>query len=263
MLTFLIFGLLIGSFSNVIIHRLPIKINNLNKKEINLFVPRSHCPNCEKTIPWIDLIPILSWVLLKGKCRFCKTKISMRYPIVELVHGLSWLMISFNHDPIDALIWSMVISIIINLAIIDRLSYLLPNVLIYPFALSGIVVSATRTQLITVEQAVAGAIFGYLLLFTIGKYFEKLKEKVVLGGGDVKYVGALGAWFGPINLPYILIIASGLAIIVVLIEKIIKKQSMNEIKNKYVPFGVYLSVAGFILYIYYYGFIARNFFYEH
>lgn len=263
MLEFLIFGLLMGSFSNVIIHRLPIKINNLNKKEINLFFPRSHCTACEKTIPWIDLIPILSWILLKGKCRSCKTKISIQYPIVELVHGLSWFMISFNHDPIDALVWSIAISIIINLAIIDRLFYLLPNVLIYPLALSGIVVSATRTQLITVEQSVAGSIFGYLLLFIIGKYFEKIKKKIVLGGGDVKYVGALGAWFGPINLPYILIMASGLAIIVVLIEKIVKKQSMKEIKNKFIPFGVYLSVAGFILYIYYYGFIVRNFFYEY
>jgi prepilin signal peptidase PulO-like enzyme (type II secretory pathway) len=205
-------------------------------------------------------MPILSWLILRGKCRFCNTAISIQYPIVELTHAIAWGIISTNHNFPDALIWCTFTSIIINLAIIDGKYFLLPNILVYPLALTGLIVSTTQIQLVNFYQSISGGILGFLILYVVGKYYEKKKGRVVLGGGDAKYVGALGTWFGAISIPYLLIIASSIAITAAIIELIIKRQKIDNFQNKMIPLGVYLSVGALILYSYNYAAIYHKIF---
>lgn len=261
MLSFILIGLLVGSFSNVLIERLPKIIKENQKQKLNLFFPRSHCPQCKNTIAWYDLIPVLSWIILKRKCRYCKVKISIQYPVIEIAHALAWAIVSSNHNTNDAVIWCVFISIAINLAIIDTKHFLLPNVLIYTLAATGLILSTTQIQLINLQESITGGTLGYLILYIVGKYYQKIKGKVILGGGDVKYVGALGTWFGPISIPYILIIASCTAITVTVAIQLIKKKSLNDLKNQFIPLGLYLSISALIMYCYHFGIFSHSFSY--
>jgi leader peptidase (prepilin peptidase)/N-methyltransferase len=132
--------------------------------------------------------------------------------------------------------------------------------LVYPLALTGLIVSTTQIQLVNFYQSISGGILGFLILYVVGKYYEKKKGRVVLGGGDAKYVGALGTWFGAISIPYLLIIASSIAITAAIIELIIKRQKIDNFQNKMIPLGVYLSVGALILYSYNYAAIYHKIF---
>ncbi len=257
-----IIALLIGSFLNVVIYRLPRMLQtawrtecelllNLkksappNKPLFNLFLPRSSCTQCQKVIPFWHNIPILSFILLKGRCCFCKTAISWQYPIVEFICLIlslaAGLWFGFNPLLIFALcfIW-----ILICLAGIDLHHQLLPDELTLGLLWIGLLAN-TQHLFIPLSDAVLGAVSGYLVLWCAMKLFYLCTKKIGMGHGDFKLLAALGAWFGWALLPFILLTASLIGAVAGLIYLKATKQS----KETPIPFGPFLCLSGlFVLF---------------
>ncbi|MGB5444006.1 MAG: A24 family peptidase [Psychromonas sp.] len=267
-----IFGLLIGSFLNVVIYRLPVMMMrewqaecadsfpdaniNVEQERFNLVLPRSRCPTCNHLIGSTENIPVLSWLFQKGRCKHCACKISIRYPGIELLTALLSLVVAyvipFGWPLLFALIFTWVL---ISLTFIDFDTMLLPDQLTLPLLWLGLLinVSGTFTDL---SSAVLGATFGYLTLWSIYWLFKLLTGKEGMGYGDFKLLAALGAWFGWQALPLIIILSSfagaiiGIAIIVTSADK----------KSRPMPFGPYLAVAGWVFLVY--GDALSNFYYS-
>lgn len=253
-------GLLVGSFLNVVIYRLPKMMERQWAQELakaqtpagdqkippafNLLVPRSSCPHCGQTIQWLDNIPVLSYLLLKGRCRNCQHTISPRYPLVELSAGLfcAWCTHKFGLTLV-ALAWSGFGLALITLALIDWDTTLLPDDITLPLLWAGLISSISGWTGIPLEQAVWGAISGYLSLWIIFQAFKLLTGKEGMGYGDFKLFAALGAWLGwPALIPLILM-ASILGAVIGIAMKF--RQSLRE--GVYVPFGPFLAGAGMVL----------------
>ncbi|WP_288841752.1 A24 family peptidase [uncultured Deefgea sp.] len=252
-----VLGLLIGSFLNVVIHRLPIMMEREFKQECtallaepmpipaakyNLVVPRSACPKCGHQITALENIPILSWLLLRGQCRQCKNKISARYPLVELMTalisgGLAWHF-GYSAPLIGALILAW---FLITLIMIDADTYLLPDSLTLPLIWIGLIFNSF-SAFTSLESAVYGAITGYMSLWLVYWAFKLLTGKEGMGYGDFKLLAALGAWFGWSMIPMIILLSSfaGAAIGIVMVL------GQNRGWNKPMPFGPYLGVAGLL-----------------
>ncbi len=255
-----ILGLLIGSFLNVVIYRLPkimerqwaAECAELCGKEVeegqpfNLVVPRSACPHCGHAIAWYENIPVISYALLRGKCSSCKAGISVRYPVVELVtaglfavagatYGITW----------TGLAWSAFSAALVALFLIDFDTQLLPDDLNYPLLWLGLLVSALGLG-VPLKSAVLGAVLGYLSLWSVFQVHHFLTGKVGMGHGDFKLLAALGAWFGAEYLVAIILLSSlvGSVLGVVLIV-------VGRIANKDIPiaFGPFLAGAGLLLFI--------------
>jgi general secretion pathway protein O len=246
---YFIYGLTIGSFSNVLITRLPIMIQNQKKLEYNLINPPSQCMECKEDIEWKDLIPVLSWMVLRGKCRKCKAKISYKYPLIELIHGIIWGLMSEYHLGIEIIIWSIFISTCLNLAYIDAKHMLLPNVLTYFLIFSGLLVSIVHPQIVGMKESILGGLSGFTLFYILDLAYKKMKNKIALGGGDIKYICGIGVWFGVLNLPTILLIASISAIGATLIKMALTRKSMGTISEQQIPFGVYITASAIIMYL--------------
>ncbi|MCB5197231.1 prepilin peptidase [Deefgea salmonis] len=252
-----VLGLLIGSFLNVVIHRLPIMMEREFKQECtallnepisipaakyNLVVPRSACPKCGHQITALENIPILSWLLLRGQCRQCKNKISARYPLVELMTalisgGLAWHF-GYSAPLIGALILAW---FLITLIMIDADTYLLPDSLTLPLIWIGLIFNSFSV-FTSLESAVYGAIAGYISLWLVYWAFKLITGKEGMGYGDFKLLAALGAWFGWSMIPMIILLSSfaGAAIGIVMVL------GQNRGWNKPMPFGPYLGVAGLL-----------------
>jgi leader peptidase (prepilin peptidase)/N-methyltransferase len=252
-----IFGLTIGSFLNVVIYRLPIMLetkwrqnclqflkldDEASPKIFNLFLPRSHCPHCKKTICMMNNIPLLSFILQKGHCNHCKQKISVRYPLVELMTaGVSVLIFwqfGFNLIFLFATIFSCAL---IVLMFIDVDHQILPDEITLPLMWLGLLVNLPAT-FISIDAAVIGAIVAYLTLWSINFTFKYIAKKEGMGYGDFKLAAALGAWCGISCLPFIFLLASFLGLLVSLTRIALQKQE----RTLPIPFGPYLSIAGFI-----------------
>ncbi|NTS76573.1 prepilin peptidase [Catenovulum sp. SM1970] len=260
-----IFSLLVGSFLNVVIHRLPImlerewfcecrdlladELNNKGKdnqkkqqETYNLVLPNSTCPKCKSSIkPWQN-IPIISWLVLRGKCANCDNPISVRYPLVELLTGLAGAFAAwhfgFGLAAIAALIFTFML---ISLTFIDLDKMLLPDQITLPLLWLGLLININST-FVTLESAVIGAALGYLSLWSIFWLFKLITGKEGMGYGDFKLLAALGAWMGyQALLPIILISSFVGAILGILIMKF-----QNEGESKPIPFGPYLAIAGWI-----------------
>jgi len=257
----LVLGLLIGSFLNVVIYRLPLAMmaswrkecqeflqsqkdeeQNLSEKDLNIVFPPSHCPSCKADIkPWQN-IPIISYILLRGKCANCKTRISPRYPIIELTTGiLSAFCIyhfGFNTSGALALIltWSL-----IALTMIDVDHQLLPDSITLPLLWLGLIINsyAVFTDL---QSALFGAVFGYAVLWSVYWLFKIIIGKEGMGFGDFKLLAALGAWMGWQMLPLIVILSSMVGAVIGIAGIIIGGKD----KNIPIPFGPYLAIAGWI-----------------
>lgn len=256
-----VLGLAIGSFLNVVIHRLPRMMENewrtqcaeLEGRELsdtgryNLLAPRSRCPSCETPIRARDNIPVLSWLLLGGKCAACKATISPRYPIVEaLTACLSALVawkFGFGWTAGCALVLTWVL---IALVFIDADTTLLPDDLTLPLLWLGLL--ANLMQLVpgvTLRDAVLGAVTGYLVLWCIYWAFKLATGKEGMGYGDFKLLAALGAWMGwKALLPIVLL--SSVVGAVVGIALIVLARRGREVP---IPFGPYLATAGFIVFM--------------
>lgn len=252
-------GLCVGSFLNVVIYRLPIIIKNqvvrdhmtlsqslVLETKINLCLPRSFCPNCRQNIPYRFNIPILGFLLLKGKSTCCNKPISSHYLLVELVTCLLSMALTLHFGGTVQLVAGLVFSwAAIVLFFIDSKEQLLPDLLTIPFLWIGLVFNIFET-FTSLSSAVLGSIFGYLFFFLVAGIFKLIRKVEGIGRGDFKFFAMLGAWFGWQSLPAIAFIASCCGLIFA-ISSIIMIKKMNY--HTPIPFGPFLVIAGFIILI--------------
>ena len=247
-------GLCIGSFLNVVIHRLPLMLERgwrldsaemLGVKvevppELTLAKPRSRCPACGHPIAWHENIPVLSWLRLRGKCSACGAGISARYPLVEILTGLLFAATAsrFGTQP-ATLLWCAFVGVLVALAGIDWDTTLLPDNMTLPLLWAGLVAAALGLT-IPLKSALWGAVAGYLSLWTVYWLFKKATGKEGMGYGDFKLLAALGAWLGLQMVLPIVLAASVLGALV----GIAMKMSGALREGRYVPFGPFLAGAG-------------------
>ena len=254
-----LFSLLVGSFLNVLIHRLPIMLERSWRQEYqdyfaegdelpaqaepyNLFLPRSACPHCGHQITALENIPLLSWLLLKGRCSSCQHPISARYPLVELLCALASVTVAFYYPPGWALAGALLLTwILLALTFIDFDKLLLPDQLTLPLLWVGLLLNLSQ-QFVPLADAVIGAIAGYMVLWSIYWAFKLLTGKEGMGYGDFKLLAALGAWLGWQSLPLILILSSCVGAILGITLVVMRRHQ----QSKPMPFGPYLAIAGWI-----------------
>ncbi len=248
----MIFSLMIGSFLNVVIHRLPIMMQREWDAEItgakatdrfNLMTPDSKCPHCMSDIKWYQNIPVISYILiLKGKCANCNEPISKRYPLVELLSAIISIPLVYTFGVNEITLYALVFSwVLIALTFIDLDHFLLPDKLTLPLLWMGLLLNVNNT-FATLESAVYGAAAGYLSLWSIYWIFKLVTGKEGMGYGDFKLLAALGAWMGITALPLIILLSSVSGIVIALILAVVHKKPLD----KPIPFGPYLTIAGFI-----------------
>ncbi len=238
----LVLGLILGSFYNVCVFRYLA--------EESIVSPGSHCPKCGHVLSWWENIPLLSYLLLLGRCRKCKVHISLQYPIVELLSGLWALGLAFKFGPSMVWVLFMVIGgILIVASFIDFEAYILPDILTLP----GAVIALAGAYFIlrpalgvpTLEQSVIGALSGAGVFLLLQRLFRKLKGREGLGTGDIKLMLMIGALAGWMALPIIIIISAVSALVASLFYMF---RSKGQALQTMVPFGPFLSL-GLMLYI--------------
>jgi leader peptidase (prepilin peptidase)/N-methyltransferase len=258
-----LFGALVGSFLNVIIYRLPIMMenqwrtdyeelknennqstleNNTERLKFNLAIPRSRCQNCQHQILWYENIPVISFLSLKGCCSNCKTKISIRYPIIEIITAGIFFYCFYNWGfNLQAATWCIFSSALITLAFIDWDTTLLPDDITLPLVWLGITCTLLGFNDLSLASSVSGAVLGYMSLWMIYWIFKIVTKKEGMGYGDFKLFAALGAWFGVNALLPIILISSIIGAIIGIGMKFQK----NLRPGGYIPFGPFLVIAGF------------------
>lgn len=248
-------GLLIGSFLNVVIYRLPVMLearwqaecadmqgkNLPEKAPFSLLVPRSRCQSCGHQLAWFENIPVLSYLVLRGRCRHCQAGISLRYPLVELATGLLFLWCGWQWGATaTGLAWCGFCAALVALGMIDWDTTLLPDDLTLPLLWAGLALAALQLGSVTLNDAFWGAVGGYLSLWGVYWAFKLVTGKEGMGYGDFKLFAALGAWFGWQALIPIILMASVIGAVV----GIVMKFSKNLREGGYVPFGPFLAGAG-------------------
>lgn len=252
-----IFGLLVGSFLNVVAYRLPLQLQSAWRREsldflgmepepdtsrLNLVFPASRCPSCEAPIKAWQNIPVVSYLILKGRCHSCSTPISIQYPTLELLSGLLTMAAIYTFGLTSAGILAVLfIWILIALTGIDCNHRLLPDTLTLPLLWLGLLVNVGGT-FTDLSSAVIGAVAGYLCLWSVFWLFKLVTGKDGMGYGDFKLLAALGAWVGWQQLPLIILLSSLTGAVIGALGIIIRGRD----KQASIPFGPYLSVAGFI-----------------
>jgi leader peptidase (prepilin peptidase)/N-methyltransferase len=256
-LCLLCLGLLVGSFLNVVIYRLPLMMEARWRKDccelleieqekqaapLTLATPNSHCPHCGKAIrPWHN-IPVLSYLFLAGKCADCGAGISLRYPAIELTTGLMTLALAWHFDLSPALLGAVLFTwAMIALTMIDIDHKLLPDDITLPLLWLGLLFNLGDTY-VSLADAVIGAMLGYLVLWGVYWAFKLLTGKEGMGYGDFKLLAALGAWLGWQALPMIILLSSLVGAVCGMALMLIKGRG-REIP---IPFGPYLAAAGWI-----------------
>ena len=250
-----LFGLLIGSFLNVVIYRLPKMLEREwaagcaelsgqplpEQKPFNLLVPRSRCQACGHQIRWYENIPVLSYLALRGKCSACGTAISIRYPMVELVTGLLFAWCVWRWGPnLSGGMWCLFAAMLVAMTLIDWDTTLLPDVLTLPLLWAGLIAADLRWIPVPLSDAVWGAVAGYMSLWLVYWAFKLATGKEGMGFGDFKLFAALGAWFGWQALVPIILMASVIGAVVGIVMKL--NSSLRE--GGQIPFGPFLAMAG-------------------
>jgi leader peptidase (prepilin peptidase)/N-methyltransferase len=249
-------GLLLGSFLNVVIYRLPKMMEQQwatecaefsgehtpeERAPFNLLVPRSRCQQCGHQIAWYENVPIVSYVFLRGKCSACKTPISIRYPLVELATGGLFFFCAWRWGwTVTALAWCGFSAAVLALAMIDWDTTLLPDDITLPLLWAGLLAAALNWTNVPLTVSLWGAVGGYLSLWLIYWAFKLLTGREGMGYGDFKLFAALGAWFGWTALVPIILMASVIGAIV----GITMKFTSGLRDGGYVPFGPFLAGAG-------------------
>lgn len=251
-----ILGLLIGSFLNVVIHRMPIMMQREmdsffasehgkpepHPERYNLLVPRSACPHCGHQITALENIPVVSWLVLRGKCSSCKAPISARYPAIEaltglLSAGLAWHF-GLGLTGAATLLFGW---LLIAMTFIDLDTQLLPDDLTYPLLWLGLLVNV-KGLFVPLQDAVLGAAAGYLALWSVYWLFKLVRGKEGMGYGDFKLLAALGAWMGWQMLPAIILLSSVVGALVGIGIMIASRMGFDH----KIPFGPYLAGAGLL-----------------
>jgi leader peptidase (prepilin peptidase)/N-methyltransferase len=255
-----LFGLLFGSFLNVVIHRLPKMMQRESDNYVaaesgkqlphtdryNLMVPRSACPHCKHQITAMENIPVLSYLVLRGRCSHCKTPISPRYPAVEALTGaLSAVMIWHFGSGWAGLSTLLFLYALIAMTFIDFDTQLLPDDLTYPLLWAGLIMNINGT-FVPLRDAVIGAAAGYLVLWSIYWLFKLATGKEGMGYGDFKLLAALGAWMGWTMLPTIILLSSVVGAMVGIALIVFARHG----RNNPIPFGPYLAAAGLVAMLY-------------
>lgn len=256
-----VFSLLIGSFLNVVIYRLPKMLEQGWKREcrefladelakpvrsdeaiITLSTPSSSCPACQHKIRFYENIPVLSWLFLRGKCSQCKAKIALRYPLVELTTAILSVVIAANFGVTYTTLFLLILTWgLICLTLIDLDHMLLPDQITMPLLWLGLIVNIGGT-IVPLSDAVIGAIAGYMSLFSIFWLFKLITGKEGMGHGDFKLVALFGAWLGWQLLPLLILMASAVGAVIGISLMVFK----NHQREQAIPFGPYLAVAGWI-----------------
>lgn len=235
----LAFGLVLGSFLNVCIYRIPIKKS--------IAFPASHCPECSEKIRFYDNIPVLSYVILGGKCRKCRTPIPMRYPLVELITGLLTvaLFIRFGLSVQLFLFLAFSASLVV-ITFIDLQHKIIPDVISLPGIVVGLICSIFGFTGIQWHESLVGMVAGGGCLFLVGILFEWITGKEGMGGGDVKLLAMIGAWMGWRGLPYIVLMSSLTGAVIGGISLLIARSGMRT----KIPFGPFLSLGALVYFFF-------------
>jgi len=253
-----VFGLAVGSFLNVVIYRLPVMLERdwraqctelLNAsgesaptEKFNLATPRSKCPKCGHPIRAYENIPVLSYLLLRGRCSSCSTKISPRYPVIELTTGILSAAVAWRFGYSTGGAGALLLTYaLITLTMIDFDHQLLPDNITLPFLWLGLLLSVF-TIFTDMQSSILGAVAGYLILWTVYQVFKWATGKEGMGYGDFKLLALLGAWMGWQALPAIILLSSlvGAAVGIALIIFARRDRRIP------IPFGPYLAAAGWI-----------------
>ncbi|MEM6817327.1 MAG: A24 family peptidase [Pseudomonadota bacterium] len=266
-----VFGLVVGSFLNVVIYRLPIMLEREwardlaglaeargvsiaqadDDKVFNLATPGSACPKCGRAIRALENIPLISWLVLRGRCPGCGTAISIRYPLVELLTGIATALVAWRMGPgWEALAGIVLTWYLIPLAAIDIDQQLLPDILTLPLLWIGLTLSLFhpteyQTLFVSPTDAIVGALAGYLSLWSIYQGFRILTGKEGMGYGDFKLLAALGAWLGWQSLPLLVLLAAGTGTVFAVLQLVMRRQE----RGATMPFGQWLAAAGWLVMI--------------
>ena len=250
-------GLLIGSFLNVVIYRLPKMLmrdwrmqarevldlpEQADTEPFNLILPNSSCPHCGHEIkPW-ENIPLVSWLLLRGKCSGCKEAISIRYPLVELACGLFSAVIAWQFGVSwEALAMLVLTWGLLSMSLIDADHQILPDVLVLPLLWLGLILNSFGF-FTSLSDALWGAVIGYMSLWSIFWLFKLITGKEGMGYGDFKLLALIGAWGGWQVLPLTILLSSVLGAVIGIIILRLQRNGYN----KPIPFGPYLAAAGWL-----------------
>jgi leader peptidase (prepilin peptidase)/N-methyltransferase len=252
-----VFGLLVGSFLNVLIHRLPLMMMHQwrvdcadlrnevapdQEEQLSLWFPRSRCPACKQFIRAWDNIPVISWLLLRGRCRSCQTPISSRYPLVEILTALLFLIAALSFGPTWRGAAAMLYcATLLALAGIDKDTRLLPDALTLPLLWAGLLANVGGLFTDPVS-AIVGAAAGYLSLWVVYWVFRLLTGKEGMGYGDFKLLAALGAWLGWVYLPLIVVLSATTGALVALMLRVCGRLTPGSP----ISFGPYLAMAGIV-----------------
>ncbi|MGH8426849.1 MAG: prepilin peptidase [Gammaproteobacteria bacterium] len=252
-----IVGLVVGSFLNVVIHRLPRMLERRWREECaeltgtppetaperyNLVVPRSACPACGRPIPAWENIPVLSWLALGGRCRGCRVRIGLRYPAVELLGGALAVILAWRFGPTPAFAGGLLLAwTLLAAATIDLTHLILPDVLTLPLLWVGLLFNLGGTY-VSLSAAVIGAVVGYLVLWIVYHGFRLATGKEGLGRGDFKLLAALGAWLGWQMLPLIILAAALVGVLVGGAWLLLARRG----REHPIPFGPFLAAAGLL-----------------
>jgi len=274
------FALLIGSFLNVVIHRLPIMMERdwreqadellhtpseqeLPEGRFDLVMPRSRCPSCGALITAWQNVPVVSYLFLKGRCAACKTAISARYPLVELMTALLAATVAWHFGPgWEALMAIALTIVLVAISMIDADTQLIPDSIVLPLMWLGLAMSlfhpmrGANTLFIAPSDAIVGAMAGYLTLWSIFWLFKLVTGKDGMGYGDFKLLAALGAWLGWQQLD-VIIMMSAVVGVVINVTLIVARGKDRSIP---IPFGPYLAAAGWITMLW--GETIKNTFYD-
>ena len=251
-------GLLVGSFLNVVIYRMPKMMEQQWASEcselsgvvaetavekLSLMSPRSRCSNCGHSLSWYENIPVISYIFLRGKCSVCGTRFGLRYPAVELATACLFAFCAWRWgSTLTAAAWCGFSAALLALAFIDWDTTLLPDDMTLPLLWAGLILSAVQLNPgVTLSAALWGAVAGYMSLWLVYWAFKLVTGKEGMGYGDFKLFAALGAWFGWTALVPIILMASVIGALV----GIAMKLSNGLREGGYVPFGPFLAAAGF------------------
>ena len=259
-----IFSLMVGSFLNVVVYRLPKMMHNgwyqecrefladevkgipaQKTEQITLSKPNSTCPKCGHKIRFYENIPVLSWLFLKGKCSQCNNAISMRYPIVEAATALLSVIVAYHFGAtVDTFFVVLLTWGLISLTLIDLDHMLLPDQIVMPLLWLGLLLNVNDT-FIPLSDAVIGAAVGYMSLFSVFWLFKLFTGKEGMGHGDFKLFALFGAWIGWQLLPVLILMASVVGAIIGISLMLFK----NHKREQAIPFGPYLAIAGWVTFL--------------
>ncbi len=250
----LIFGLLVGSFLNVVIHRLPKMMESEwqascldlqgqtvpEQPRYNLVVPRSTCPSCGHAISALENIPVISYLCLRGKCKACRTPISARYPLVELLTGLLSYAVALQYGYSMLTLFALVfVFALVTLTFIDFDTQLLPDDITLPLLWLGLLLNLSY-GFTDIASAVIGAMAGYLVLWSVYWLFKLVTGKEGMGYGDFKLLAAIGAWFGWQLLPAVILLSSVVGSVIGIALILLK----GKTRHTAIPFGPFLALGG-------------------